>query len=415
MSGQMRLEAFERQWAENFRDCQGEELTAFFVALLNLVRRYRDTRCGVRRFVSRIISETRWSVKRLNPAGVVAFTTLSRRIDETPSECINLSPAALAEKRARDGARGKQISLAISRNLSTATTRELARMVRALFVYDRKGLGILPSIVEAFSKRVANCDPDELIEIALTFARAKSPQNRLMIRIADRAVHTMAQFSSSQVARLLWAFAVLNTTYSSLLNVAAERASALIPEMSGYDITWIAWGLAFGSVSLAAQFLTDSAARLEEAVLGPADLVPLCHACQIASVRFPAKYRSQLEHQFAALAAEAPSPNEFESSVGEVSRRLGFEVEMQPCIDGILADLVVTVQGRRVVVECDGPEHVIGRSSTKRVPGRDVMQDRVLHRLGYPVLHITSSDWEQVSKKDAWLRSQIERLIKVAD
>ena len=86
-------------------------------------------------------------------------------------------------------------------------------------------------------------------------------------------------------------------------------------------------------------------------------------------------------------------------------------IESQVVIAGIATDFVVTRGNKRLVIECDGDQyHLVGGPDGGQRLGCDIIQDRVLERFGYTVLHILSSEFQNAYSKLA-LAQEITKLL----
>jgi RAP domain len=97
-------------------------------------------------------------------------------------------------------------------------------------------------------------------------------------------------------------------------------------------------------------------------------------------------------------------------------RRSRVQVEALVCDDTRRADILVTVQLRRVIVEADGPWHFV-RAPDGSVVHRDgttALRDRLLRAAGYEVLSVRLEDKAPSDFRTPdfrrWLQSQLQDL-----
>ncbi|MBP9838288.1 MAG: hypothetical protein KBC84_06200 [Proteobacteria bacterium] len=86
----------------------------------------------------------------------------------------------------------------------------------------------------------------------------------------------------------------------------------------------------------------------------------------------------------------------FEEKVYNTIIRLGGNPTTQASICGYEVDLYLEIEGRRIIVECDGDiYHYIGGNPKNGSLGKDKIKDNVLRGRGYEVIRIPSSVWNR--------------------
>ncbi len=265
----------------------------------------------------------------------------------------------------------------------------------------------LPNYLQAlrFAAAHKQSDAQALLDIAMGCVLLRVRDEQLLQTISIKAQSILSTFNTDQLANLTWALVRLSyqdeTFFEDVSALAIQRGN----QFSARSRAILAWslGLAEGPTSL--EFVRDSYAILLQS-RDPSELLQVHQAAAARGIvppNLPREITAKIKtHKF------TPRSNRFERSVRAILQKLHSTQVIDAIVPrfeiaGIETDFVIVAAGAQWVVECDGSRfHHINspRDGAKQPVGNDLIQDKILKRAGYKVLHILDQVWSSLTNEE---------------
>jgi len=260
---------------------------------------------------------------------------------------------------------------------------------RAKYVHDR----FLATFCGALRGRLGEFSVDNLRETARGLGTLRWGDTAFFRALGDEVVGRIHELSNRDISVITWSFAHTGVRHDALFNRLASALEGRYRKLEPIEAANIAWAFAPLDNSVARSVIAQCAGSL---ALGGADGRHLrqLHTAQVAVGLVPPGRCPDIVMAEAEAELQVTPQNSFEQAVYGVLASLplaGISIEPFEVVEGLIPDFVVTVGGRRFVIECDGEQYHLTSHGDRL--GADLIQDRVFNRAGYEVIHILDSEW----------------------
>lgn len=246
-----------------------------------------------------------------------------------------------------------------------------------------------------------DCGVSALVDAALGCVHLRVRDEILLQAISERSQLLLDRFNVHQLTNLTWAMVRLGYQDEVFFEAVANRALSRSRELSSHNRATLAWSLALAEGPASLEFVKDAYAILLQSH-DPAELLQ-SHQAAAARGIIPPALPDYIANKIKECKTNSPS-SRFERSVSSILKKLCLSQEIQTIIPrleiaGIETDFVIVTCAGRWVVECDGsPFHCLNnlQGRTGQYVGNDLIQDKILKRAGYRVLHILDKVWSRL-------------------
>ncbi len=296
--------------------------------------------------------------------------------------------------------------------------RELSKTVWA---YARFGI-CHPRLFKAVAAHIVGLDnslgrltPEDLSTVTRAYATSQRRHKELFGKVASAAILRKDEFNSQNVANLLWACATMRIDAQLFLSFA-PIVVALLDTANIHHLSIIAWSYAIADVDVPDLFnfgfVNQVTRKCSKKKDGGFDHY-LCRLHQWNLWQTKEKMRPGLPTYLqeicykAFIAAEIHSSAFQDEVVCELSS-IGLEPKEEVVMDsGYSIDALVTVDGKTVGIEVDGPSHFIGKSRSPL--GGTILKRRQVQAIdGIELVSLPYWDWDNIGtdteKKQKYLR-----------
>jgi hypothetical protein len=251
------------------------------------------------------------------------------------------------------------------------------------------------------------------------YATAGHASPDLFEAVARVAVPRLGEFNPQDLANTVWAYATAGHASPDLFEAVARVAVPRLGEFNPQDLASTAWAYAVADAPPATLFgdasFVDCCATVE-AAFTESDLSQL-HQVQLwlhqeCGGTWPQMSPTLAERCRLCFSAHKDISSRMQKCVVSELAALGLqpreEVSMQL---GYSLDAVVSVEGRDVAVEVDGPTHFVGRLPT----GATVLKRRQLRLTNMPLLAVPYWEWNELrgtSRRRAYLLQRLRELMR---
>jgi hypothetical protein len=204
-----------------------------------------------------------------------------------------------------------------------------------------------------------------------------------------------------------WSLARLNTRHTTLFSAITERLPRLSNEPhTAQDLATLAWSFAVVENESAAPSIEMLSGHFEAKRPDPQQTRQMYHARLAVGLQQPGSYPTEVR-EIAEQEILAGERNLFESDVlshlQEIIPASAYHLGLT--VEGLCPDFVIETNARRIILECDGTQYHHLSDGTPK--GNDLIQDNIMKRAGYQVIHLTDTEWFQLSKdvKTDYLRN----------
>ena len=238
---------------------------------------------------------------------------------------------------------------------------------------------------------------------------------RMWRELAEGSEEGVGEFNPQGLANTAWAYATAGHAAPALLEAIAAEAAGRVGEFNPQDLAITAWAYAVLDVRADALFGGSSFAQLCEQL----DFSQL-QQCQLHQWQlwrdehgpdWPPLPPALAARCREAFVAEPGTPSRLQSEVADALRAMGLPVreEVRTRL-GYSLDAVVTLDGREVGVEVDGPSHFAGRTPT----GATALKRRQLRAAGWALVSVPYWEWNNLARggpRVAYLRQRTSRAL----
>jgi hypothetical protein len=233
----------------------------------------------------------------------------------------------------------------------------------------------------------------------------------LFQKLSDAAILSRNEFSSQDVANVLWAYAAIGQTDRYLFMSFAPTVKSIMGECNIRDVANIGWAYAVANVDVPSLFGSDfiSSCLAKENGFSLRDYTQL-HQWQMwqeelkSGIRLPPSLREKCQKAFVST---LPMPSNFQYDVVSELPPIVLRPEVLT-ESGYRLDALVEVNGNRTGIEVDGPSHFVGRKPT----GSTLLKRRQVDTLDdIPVKSVPYWQWKRLGKdrgkKQEYLRTSL--------
>jgi very-short-patch-repair endonuclease len=204
-----------------------------------------------------------------------------------------------------------------------------------------------------------------------------------------------------------WSLARLNTAHPALFSAITERLPRLSNEPhTAQDLATLAWSFAVIEKESAAPAIGLLSVHFEAKRPDPQEIRQMYHACLAVGLQQPGSHPREV-CDIAEQEVNASERNLFEYDVLSHLQKIvsASAYKLDATVEGLCPDFVIETDTRRIILECDGTQYHHLSDGTPK--GNDVIQDVIMKRAGYEVVHLTDTEWFQRSKdaKTDYLRN----------
>jgi very-short-patch-repair endonuclease len=270
---------------------------------------------------------------------------------------------------------------------------------------------LFAEISDRITPHLSAVTPRTLSRLAWSFAVLSVRDDSLFTEIAYQVATDVDRYTPKALAQTAWAFATIGFENPVLFEAVADRASRLTSDFSKRNLANTAWAFAFGAPTRINDVVCrNTLNRFQK----PLEWLQVYQALVVAGDIGPSEHFNTLdymneEHRVGQL-------NHFERRFlawfRETFSAKRWHLDSQSVIAGIAVDFTVSSGNKRLVIECDGDAYHRSRGPDGGKPlGKDVIQDRILTRFGYDVLHVRYYQFQDAGGRNA-LQAKIHSLMR---
>lgn len=373
-----------------------------------------------------------WAIARLGPPYTEFLPTITdaikrQRGDLSPRD-TSMIAWTLATAGVRDEVLLQRLAHEAIRMRSELFGQTLANIVWAFGRLEYTDRRLFDGLAEVISKRCDSLGPQGLANIIWGLARVNFRDEALLGKLTEQCLLFIPSFRAIELGSLAWSYAVLHYRDERLLTALSREAIGRIAEIDNQGLTNISWAatsLAWQNERLFTVVLEEATRRADALTFREksnlAWALCLYHpelVCSIYprdSLMQPQEPQHWLQGYVALVVAGAVDPTEhfteleahaninsypptsrFEQDVHRVLRRTfprpEFDISVAPTVATIRTNFIVSGNGQRVIVECDGTfYHRLGGPDGGGCKGSDLIQDKVFEACGYQVFHLSAT------------------------
>jgi len=144
------------------------------------------------------------------------------------------------------------LNLLVQRTMHIASTsseiraRELANIAHGAAKSGQAGTmsALMTTLARSIERRVADCNAQELANVAWAFAKAATPDTELFAVLARACEVQLSSFKAQELANTAWGFATAGHTDTRLFAALARAAEARLADFSVQGLSNTAWAFA---------------------------------------------------------------------------------------------------------------------------------------------------------------------------
>ncbi|EJK56844.1 hypothetical protein THAOC_23187 [Thalassiosira oceanica] len=257
--------------------------------------------------------------------------------------------------------------------------KELASLVWSFVNIGFLDRGLLAEIAEVLNGKWSELDTQSLANVAWAYSKAQEDRPALYKGISAAAKAGREGFTAQGVSNLLWAFSAAGEVDDDLFEFFAPVSTSLLDEFQPQGIANLAWAYAVANVDdgslFNADFIGSCTMNLREF-----DAVGLCQLHLWNMWRHEAR-REGLPAGMAETCKNAfvhqkkIRQSKLQNTVVGHLRNSGMDVIEEVQVEsGYLLDVLLTINGKKIGVEIDGPFHFVGR----RQNGATILKRRLV-------------------------------------
>jgi len=271
-------------------------------------------------------------------------------------------------------------------------------------------------IVGLASDILARFTPGNLSILARAYAHCKCHHQELFKLVAPAAIRLKDEFTSHHVTNLLWAFAAMGIEEQIFVSFA-PIVMALLDTATIHHISIIAWSYAVMNVDVPdlfnSYFVNQVMLKCELTSAGQKSLSRL-HQWNLWQTKEKMRpgLQSRLQNKcYSSFIYTEIHSSFLQSEVALTLSSIGIVPEEEVLMDsGYSVDALVTVDGKTIGIEVDGPSHFIGES--KSPLGSTILKRRQVQSIdGIELISLTYWDWRKIkfstAKKQKLLRDML--------
>jgi len=240
--------------------------------------------------------------------------------------------------------------------------------------------------------------PKDLSRITRACAISQYHHPELFKRVAQAAIHLKDEFNAQHATDLLWAYATMGIEEQIFVSFAPIVA-ALLDTATIRHISTIAWSYSIANVDVPdlfnVHFVNQVTIKCAKKNVGVESLSRLhqWNLWQTKEKMRPGLQSSLQDSCYKAFTSQETHPSKFQNKIVLYLLSIGVEPKEEVVMDsGYSIDALITVDGRTIGIEVDGPCHFIGES---RCPlGATILKRRQVQSIdGIELISLTHWDW----------------------
>lgn len=220
------------------------------------------------------------------------------------------------------------------------------------------------------------------------------PGEEFFAAFNDRCMQQIAEISDQGVSNMILMYATLNHNPGPVfLDALAQRCVELMDDFAPQGVANTIWGWALLDYWPSAELVELYRRRLAGMDIGSLSRIDLVQLFQ-ANLAFEtfSKYEPLLTGELLETAraywvetsTERVSVSNLQREVSQVLTRMGLPHEMEYMTQDKLFSVDITLRGRKVAIEVDGPTHFLRNMPTERV-GSDASRHKLMELKGWTV------------------------------
>ena len=262
-----------------------------------------------------------------------------------------------------------------------------------------------PQLTHLISSKIVNkisqFNPQDLANTIWVLATLKLNDSQLINIISQECIKKISQFSCQNLANTIWALATLKVNHSQLTHLIASESIHKISQFSRQDLANTIWALATLN-----SYHSELFSRIASLVKKHLANFNKTNIRQIYYVYLVAKYIWKIDDiddllplnvikPFFNLQKIEVNPSKLQKEVFQfVSQQINCQNEF---ITEEFLSIDIAIQESRIAIEVNGPYHYL---SDKSLDGSSNSKYRLLEQLGWEVIVISYSKWDELSTTD---------------
>jgi len=284
--------------------------------------------------------------------------------------------------------------------------KELASLVWSFVNIGFPDRGLLAEIAEALEGKWSELDTQSLANVAWAYSTAQEDRPTLYEGISDAAKARRSGFTAQGVSNLLWAYSAAGQVDDNLFKSFAPVSKSLLDEFQPQGIANLAWAYAVANVDDDSLFNSDFIHSCTTN-LHKFDAVGLCqlHLWNLW------RHETRKEGLFTDTAETCKNAFVHLKSIGRSKlqttvinhlRKLDIDVMEEVQVEsGYLLDALLTINGKKIGVEIDGPFHFIGR----RLNGVTILKRRLVPNVdNIPIISLPYWELNGLHSDEEWTK-----------
>jgi very-short-patch-repair endonuclease len=364
-------------------------------------------------FNPQCVANTAWAFGTLNISNTRLFDALSQRAQQIitqfkPQDVANTAWAS-ATLKVSNTKLFDALSHRAQEIISQFKPQDVANTAWAFATLNISDTRLFDALSHRAQEIISEFNPQCVANTAWAFASLNLSNTKLFEALSHRAQQIITEFIPQHVSNTAWAFATLNISDTELFEALSHRAQKIISEFKSQEVAVTAWACAVNNPELVSKIASTKDLRMMH--YSDLDWLQIYQALVGAGLeRGPISAYPRYNTIISRYVPSAPSRFEHavETTLRSVLSTTHFTLEFGKIFAGVVTDWTVELDGRKIVVECDGTTyHTTKGPDAGRRLGKDVLQDRICANLGYEVIHIDSTEWENAHDKIAFLREKL--------